>query len=36
MEFRIDEVKRQVIVIHGVAKTGEIVLNELDLLNRKF
>lgn len=36
MEFRIDEAKRQVIVIPGVAKAGEIVLNELDPLNRKF
>ncbi|WP_432204451.1 hypothetical protein ACQ9ZF_05175 [Cetobacterium somerae] len=36
MEFRIDETKRQVIVITGVAKATEIVVNELDLLNRKF
>lgn len=36
MEFRIDEAKRQVIVTTGVAKAGEIVLNELDPLNRKF
>lgn len=36
MEFRIDEAKRQVIVISGVAKAGGIVLNELDPLNRKF
>ncbi len=36
MEFRIDEAKRQVIVISGVAKAGRIVLNELDPLNRKF
>ena len=36
MEFRINEAKRQVIVIYGVAKSGEIVLNELDPLNRKF
>ena len=36
MEFRIDETKRQVIVTTGVAKAGEIVLNELDPLNRKF
>lgn len=36
MEFRIDEAKRQVIVVTGVGKTTEIVLNELDPLNRKF
>lgn len=36
MEFRIDETKRQVIVVTGVAKATEIVVNELDLLNRKF
>ena len=36
MEFRIDEAKRQVIVVIGVGKAGEIVLNELDPLNRKF
>lgn len=36
MEFRIDEAKRQVIVIPGSDKAGEIVVNELDPLNRKF
>lgn len=36
MEFRIDEAKRQVIVIPGSDKVGEIVVNELDPLNRKF
>ncbi|MEG0069731.1 MAG: hypothetical protein RR191_05635 [Cetobacterium sp.] len=36
MQFRIDEAKRQVIVISGAAKAGEIVLNELDPLERKF
>lgn len=36
MEFRIDEVKRQVILVQGAPRNSEIILNELDVLNRKF
>lgn len=36
MEFRVDKEKRQVVVISKFAKSGEIILNELDLLKRRF
>lgn len=36
MEFRIDETKRQVILVLGAPRTGEVVINELDALDRRF
>ncbi|MGL5099563.1 MAG: hypothetical protein ACRC6B_05950, partial [Fusobacteriaceae bacterium] len=36
MEFRIDEVKRQVILVQEAPRNSEVILNELDVLNRKF
>ena len=36
MEFRIDEVKRQVILVQGAPRSTEVIINELDTLNRKF
>lgn len=36
MQFRIDEVKRQVILQQEKPRVGEVIINEFDTLTRKF